>query len=53
MDKDKANDETGEEKVEEYKPYLAARVLWPADIPDDMLEVTFHLFPMSLSVYSH
>ena len=27
-----------EEKVDEYNSYLNADVLWPADMPDDMLE---------------
>ena len=28
-----------EEKVDEYESYMGATVLWPADMPDDMLEV--------------
>ncbi len=32
--------QTGEEKIEEYKPYEGARVLWPADMPDEMLAFT-------------
>jgi len=34
-----------EEKAEEYQNHLGARVLWPADMPDDILEVTHPDFP--------
>ena len=30
-----------EEKIDEYQSYLGANVLWPAEMPDDMLEVSF------------
>ena len=32
--------QTGEERVEEYQRYEGARVLWPADMPDEMLAFT-------------
>ena len=32
--------QTGEERVEEYQRYNGARVLWPADMPDEMLALT-------------
>ena len=39
MDTEKANEDAVEEKVEEYQIYQGAKVLWPADMPEDMLEV--------------
>ena len=32
--------QTGEEKIEEYKEFEGARVLWPADMPDEILSFT-------------
>ena len=29
---------SGEEKVNDRKPFKGAQVLWPVDMPDDMLE---------------
>ena len=39
MDTEKASEDAVEEKVEEYQMLQGAKVLWPADMPDDILDV--------------
>jgi hypothetical protein len=39
MDADKSKQDAIEEKVEEYQMLQGAKVLWPADMPVDMLDV--------------
>lgn len=51
MEAEKPTENEPEEKVEEYKMIGTAKVLWPADMPDDMLEVIMpfvRISPISL-----
>lgn len=40
MEAEKPTENETEEKVEEYKLIGNTKVLWPADMPDDMLDVS-------------